>query len=74
MNQITIWHPRYHDKVVLIAKYKVQSLNEVVITKSPAYKGRYRISGARIKQFPLETNGKIECYAVPVSELERIDG
>lgn len=72
MNLIEIWAPRYRDKVVLLAKYKVGALNKVVITKSNAYNGEYQITGETVKKYPLEDNGKISCYAVPVDELERI--
>ncbi len=69
---IDIWNPRWHDRKVLIAKYKVRTgLNEIRFTKAPSLKGKiFVLSGATIKNYPLETNGKIDCYAVPLDEFE----
>lgn len=73
MQQIEIWQPRWHDRVVLIAKHKVASRNVVVFTKTKALKGRYYVSGEDITACPLESNGKIECYAVPLDKLTLLD-
>lgn len=71
---IQIWEPRWKDRRVLIAKYKVRSgLNEVVFTKAKCLKGKkFGISGEEIKENPLETNGTIDCYAVPLDKLTEI--
>jgi len=67
---IEIWTPRYHDRKVLVAKYKVQTMNEIMFTKAKHLKGMtFKMSGADIAQHPVETNGTIECYAVPLDEL-----
>lgn len=66
MNQIKIWSPRWHDRKVLIAKYKVQSMNEIVFTKGTLKDKRYSLSGAEIVRHPIESNGTISCYAVPL--------
>ncbi len=63
---IKIWSPRWHDRVVLIAKYKVKETNEIEFTKTPSLDGTYKLSGETIRSYPLETNGKIPCYAVPL--------
>jgi len=69
MNRIEIWNPRWHDRTVLIAKYKVKDLNDIVFTKG-TLKGRsYQMTGADIVKHPLETNGKITCYAVPLRNV-----
>lgn len=68
---IEIWTPRYHDDVCLIAKRKVrEGWNYIKFTKDKHLKAVYRITGANIKKCPLETNGKIPCYAVPMDALE----
>lgn len=65
---ISIWQPRWHDRKVLIAKYKVQfGDNEIEFTKAKNLKDKvYRLSGKDISQYPVETNGTIECFAVPL--------
>ena len=68
---IEIWRPRYHDDVCLIAKRKVRSgWNYIRFTKDKNLTATYRIAGDRIKACPIETNGKIPCYAVPMDALE----
>lgn len=67
---IEIWNPRWHDRVVLIAKYKVKSgMNEIKFTKAKSLDGVYLMTGEEIRSYPIETNGKIDCYAVPLDKL-----
>ena len=72
---IEIWSPRWHDRKVLIAKYKVCSgINEIIFTKAKSLKGmKFRIQGIEISKYPIETNGTIDCYAVPMDKLERVN-
>lgn len=68
--KIDIWTPRYHDRKVLIAKYKVQTNNLIEFTKAKHLKGmKFEMSGADIAKHPIESNGKLECYAVPLDEV-----
>lgn len=70
MNTIEIWQPRWKDRMVLIAKYKVQTKNQIVFTKAKSLKDKkYYISAEEIQKYPIETNGKIDCYAVPLDKL-----
>lgn len=69
---IEIWRPRYHDNVALIAKRKVRAgWNYIRFTKDPKLKATYRITGEAVRKCPLETNGRIPCYAVPMEALEQ---
>ncbi len=70
---IEIWQPRWHDRKVLIAKYKVSSgKNKIVFTKTKCFKDKvFEIDGSLIIKYPLETNGTIPCYAVPLDKLEK---
>ena len=65
---IEIWQPRWHDRKVLIAKYKVSSgKNSIRFTKAKSLLGKtFDLNGDIISQYPLETNGTIPCYAVPL--------
>lgn len=71
---IEIWAPRYHDRTVLIAKYKVKDgINEITFTKARTLTDKvFTISGEDIRRCPLESNGKIPCYAVPLEDLRAI--
>ena len=68
---LEIWQPRYIDKKVLIATFKVQDGDNVIMfTRDKKLAGKeFHIDGAVIRQCPVETNGKIDCYAVPMKLL-----
>ena len=69
---IEIYQPRWHDRRVLIATYKVSSgVNYIKFTKSPTLKGVFEITGDEIRKCPRETNGTIDCYSVPLSEFRQ---
>lgn len=71
MNKIEIWSPRFKDMTVLIAPYKVQpGMNKIVFTKTWQDKVLL-MDGARIKTYPMQSNGTIGCYAVPVRDFDK---
>lgn len=76
---IEIRAPRYYDRVVLIAKYKITPGYPVKIKiLYGAYKGEYNIPSKVLCQSPVEPmktrNGNvIAMKAVPLDALERID-
>lgn len=70
MNTIEIWQPRWKDRTVLIAKYKVQANNKIVFTKTKTLKDKeYYITAEELSKYPIEDNGKIACYAIPLDKL-----
>lgn len=73
VQKIEIWSPRYKDRVILIAKHKVGTHNQITFTKAKHLPDTYYLSGETIRNSPLDTNGKIPCYAVPESELEILE-
>ncbi len=74
INNIEIWQPRFKDKVVLIAKYKVGTHNRITFTRAKHLDGmQFYIAGPDVAQYPLDTNGKIPCYAVPMDKLMRLE-
>jgi hypothetical protein len=73
-SKIEIFQPRWHDRKVLIACHKVGVDNEIVFTKAPTLPGVYTIKGSEVEQCPKESNGVINCYAVPLDKLRRKDG
>lgn len=72
-----IWQPRYHDKRVLLSAQKVKSAKtkfaKIHFTKAPSMAGDWVISIKKIKAFPIQTNSSIQCYAVPLSELQPLE-
>ena len=71
---IEICAPRWRDRVALIAKYKVTpGVNKIQFTKAGSYNGIYSVDGEVIRKSPIDTNGRIDCYAVPLDELERVE-
>lgn len=67
---ISIWQPRWKDRKVLIAKWKVGQHNKITFSKTKSMPGEYYLPGSLVTKCPLESNGKIQCYAVPMDELE----
>jgi hypothetical protein len=74
VNRIKIWSPRWHDRVVLIACHKVKEDNEIVFTKTPSLSLVYCVKGEVIKKYPVESNGTIDCYAVPLKVITKKEG
>lgn len=75
---IKIWQPRWKDRRVLIARYRIPAGQdfEIEITQSAA-KGIYRVPNSLICKSPIEvmktkTGKEIQMRAVPLDELERI--
>lgn len=73
MNQILVWEPRWHDRTVLIADYRLFEHNEVVISHKDFPKPLY-LSKERARQFPLEQmktkrGGRIAVRVIPIDEL-----
>lgn len=76
---LIIKEPRYHDRTVLLARYKLPCGQDVeVMIMKGAYKGIYKISNEDICNSPIETMktkaGKnMLMRAVPLDKLERIE-
>lgn len=74
--ELDIREPRYHDMTILLAKYKIDKpgMHNIINIIKGAYAGRYYVDTKTIHKYPLETNGKIQCYAVPLDELQVYEG
>jgi hypothetical protein len=79
--KLPIWAPRYssaysdtNERVALLAQYKVLQASPVIIiefTKAKHLEGqRFCIKKDDVLRCPIDSNGKIPCYAVPMSKLE----
>lgn len=84
VTELEIWQPRYssaytetNERVALLAKYKVDHATtwiRVTFTKAKHLQGqRYCIKRDDVTRCPIDSNGKIPCYCVPMSKLENWD-
>lgn len=75
LNLIEIWAPRWRDRVVLVAPWKVGNHNKVVFTRAKSMPGEYYLSGKTIRDCKLDMsgNGKSSMYAVPIDKLEKLE-
>lgn len=71
---IPVLEPRYHDKVALPLKRKVDFGTGVIIFTFPnsnAYKdGRYAMEKAKAQSYPVEDKGHYQVYAIPLEDFE----
>lgn len=79
LTTIPIWQPRHHDNKVLIATKKVRAHNKIIFTyqdkkskQGPLSGKEFYISSERIKKYPKESNGVLQCYAVPLEDLKEM--
>lgn len=76
---INILEPRYHDRCVLIARYKIPAGSDIQVNiLRGAYKGVYKIANDVIIKSPVEgmmtRAGKMmSVRAVPIDKMERIE-
>ena len=82
LTKLDIWQPRYssaytdtNERVALLAQYKVQQASPVILinfTKAKHLMGqRFCITREAAMRYPVDSNGKIGCYAVPMSAFEQ---
>jgi hypothetical protein len=70
ISYMEIWSPKYKDNTALLAVRKIKDKNIVRFTKAKHLKGlEFYIDGATAKKYPIVSNGTINCYAVPMTEL-----
>lgn len=73
INSITIWQPRYSRNDVLVACFRVKpGMNRIIFTRT-TYPDLY-MDGAEMKKYPVDSNGKVACYAVPIKDFARSVG
>lgn len=69
-----IYQPRWKDRTVLLAKYKVQ-MHNVIKFKYAKSMGTepYYLHWNDIKNCSIESNGKLDCYCVPLDKLSKLE-
>lgn len=73
-----IQEPRWHDRRVLLADHKLGKYNKVIITAldkdgNKHFPDTLYISGRDAKKFPKQSNGTIDCRAVPINEFKILE-
>jgi hypothetical protein len=58
---------------VYLKKSRIGVHNEIVFTNAPTYPDHYYISGEKVKQSPIKSNGVIDCYAPLMDDLELLE-
>ena len=76
-NVIEIWQPHYLTNSVYIAKYKVKKAKDGIIrlqfTRDANLLGKvFEVDCATVENYSIVTNGKIDCYDVPMRELREV--
>lgn len=76
--KLEILNPRWHDRVVLLADFKLGTHNIITFPKAKSLEGEWYISGAKAKSFPIEglktKSGSImQVRAIPLDELEPLE-
>lgn len=80
MTTIEVFEPRYRDRVVLLAQYRLPASEpvNVKITKG-AYQGLYEVSAedlaeAKDDMIMSKSGSPIKMKAVPIAKLKRLNG
>jgi hypothetical protein len=73
-NKIEIWSPRYKDDVCLIGqKHIITGDNYIWFSKAKHLIGKmYKIHSNEIVKYPLQQNGRMPVYQVPMNKLELV--
>ena len=77
-NKHTIYMPRWHDRVVLVADYKIGIHNTIVFPQAPTLPGEWYISGMDAKAHPIEfmktkSGGNLAMRVIPLDDLEPLE-
>lgn len=74
--RLDIIAPRWHDSKVLLSQKKVSQASPIMLIefRTKSLKGqRFCARRAEVEKYPVETNGRIPCYAVPMDDLDSYD-
>lgn len=74
---VEIWEPRYRDKTILVANYKIPTREDLKIKISKGYyKGDYTVTKEVALNCPLEQmqtkrGGTVEVRVIPLANLKK---
>lgn len=76
--QFKIFNPRWHDRKVLVADYKIATHNQINFPKAASLAGDWYISGRDAKTFPIEAmktraGGSINMRVIPINDLQTLE-
>jgi hypothetical protein len=77
-NKLEILAPRWKDRTVLLADWKIGQHNEINITCVNKDGERYfpqpfYMSGEKIKSYPAQPHSTRKVYTVPINDLETLE-
>ncbi len=77
MNIVDIWQPKWSTRQVLIGKHKLLSDPTIIrftkIKDGNEWAGVWSVSKKEIMSSQTVNNGKIDCWAVPLDKLTRVE-
>lgn len=73
MNTITILQPRWHDRKVLVADWKIASDNQIIIKHSD-FPAPFYMSGGKLRTYPIQSiktkqGNEANMRVIPISDL-----
>lgn len=77
-SEIEVWNPRWHDRKVLIANFKLGTHNAITFPRARTLEGTWYISGLKAGQYPTEImktkSGKdMTMRVIPLDDLEPLE-
>lgn len=77
-NVLTILAPRWKDRTVLLADWKIGLHNEIRITASRKdgslfFPQPFYMSGEKVKTYPTQQHSQRRVYIVPIDDLEVLE-
>jgi hypothetical protein len=75
VNQILVWEPRWHDRVVLVAERRILAVNEVIIQHHD-FPEPFYLTAEEARKWPVEdmrtkAGGTIQVRVIPLSALSQ---
>ncbi len=76
--EFKIWNPRWKDRMVLLADYKIATHNKIVFPKAKSLAGDWYISGTDVKTYPTEpmktkSGTTMTMRVVPIDALQPLE-
>ena len=76
--EFKVWSPRWKDRMVLLADYKLATHNKIVFPKAKSLEGDWYISGTEAKKYPTEpmktkSGTYLTMRVVPIDALQPLE-
>lgn len=73
---IEVWYPKYKTDECLVACYKIcDGINRIKFTKAKHLAGKvFEIHSDVVRRCNIQSNGRIDVYAIPMRLLKCVEG